>query len=100
MTKERALEKLKSVLRAALRVQGPYADGAEIGALKVAIKALERQIPKKPVYHGGILITEACPNCGSEEIRDYIDIDCEYGEHIKLPCCPKCHQIIDWSKNE
>ena len=46
--------------------------------LKFAIKALEKQIPKKPAYQGE---HEKCPTCGSFCIDVY---------------CAKCGQKIDW----
>lgn len=55
----------------------------EYTAARMAIKAIEKQIPKKPVieeyFYGEI---RDCPSCGIE---------------LK-PCnyCPKCGQAIDW----
>lgn len=43
-----------------------------------AIKALEKQIPKNPVYQGE---HEKCPSCGSFYIENY---------------CAKCGQKIKW----
>lgn len=66
---------------------------------KVAIEALEKQIPKKPTYEGdgyapdGTFVWDEwlCPNCGSKYEVDYDDYD----------YCPNCGQKIDWSeKNE
>ena len=42
------------------------------------IKALEKQIPKNPVYQGDY---EKCPSCGSFYIENY---------------CAKCGQKIKW----
>ena len=44
----------------------------------IAIKALEKQIPKKPVYQEE---REKCPSCGSLYIENY---------------CAKCGQKIKW----
>jgi predicted RNA-binding Zn-ribbon protein involved in translation (DUF1610 family) len=56
-------------------------------ALDVAIKALEKQIPKKPLndycWH--------CPNC-EEEV--YWDTEC--GQQ-KFRYCHNCGQKIDWN---
>ena len=51
-------------------------------AYDVAIEALEKQIPKKPIdeYHR----TAYCPACGNLIIDAY--------------CCPECGQKIDWSE--
>ena len=68
-----------------------------------AIKALEKQIPKKPDIEGdgycpeGNLVydTWICPNCGTHYEIDYDNYD----------YCPKCGQAIDksfmnWSEEE
>ena len=59
-------------------------DGMDFGATKIAlemaIKALEKQIAKKPVDK--IMYLE-CPACGDVGI-----LDCEY--------CPVCGQKLDW----
>lgn len=47
-------------------------------AKEQAIKALEKQIPKNPVYQGE---HEKCPSCGSFYIEDF---------------CAKCGQKIKW----
>lgn len=48
-------------------------------ALKMAIKALEKQIPKKVAYQGE---HEKCPSCGSFHV---------FGRH-----CTECGQAIDY----
>ena len=63
---------------------------ADIKALKTAISALEKQIPRKPiekspwVYH--------CPRCDSRTIEDaFIK---------KFKFCPDCGQALDWSDTD
>ena len=63
----------------------------------MCIKALEKQIPKKPDfeadgYSDGQLVydTWICPNCEKHYEVDYDDY--EY--------CPDCGQSIDWSDKE
>lgn len=65
----------------------PYLDKA----VSIAIKALEKQIPKEPYYSGdgywnGELVydTWTCPNCSKSYEVDYDDYD----------YCPKCGQKI------
>ena len=60
----------------------------------IAIKALEKQIPKTPDYEGdgywdGELVydTWICPNCGKDYEVDYDD----------YKYCPECGQAIDCS---
>lgn len=69
----------------------PYLDEAA----SMAIKALEKQIPKKPDiwgdgYADGQLVYDSydCPNCGKTYELDYDDYD----------YCPKCGQKLDWSE--
>lgn len=64
-------------------------------ALDMAIKAMEKQIPKKPDLEGdgyadGHLVydTWICPRCGVKYEVDYEEYD----------WCPDCGQRIDWSE--
>lgn len=60
---------------------------------ETAIEALEKQLPKKPIYEGdgyapdGTFIFDEwlCPNCGSRYEVDYDDYS----------YCPNCGQRID-----
>ena len=63
----------------------------KIEFLKIAIKALEKQVPKEPNYEGdgywdGELVydTWICPNCGKYYEVDYDD----------YKYCPECGQAI------
>ena len=67
-------------------------------AIKVAIEALEKQIPEIPDYEGdgyadGELVydTWICPRCG----RHY-EIDCN-DDYVY---CPQCGQCLDWDNLE
>ena len=51
-------------------------------AIDVAIKSMEKQIPKKPIYQDE---NEKCPSCGSFVILEY---------------CAKCGQKIDWGNED
>lgn len=70
----------------------------DIAAYKVAIEALEKQLPKKPTYEGdgyapdGTFIWDEwlCPNCGSGYEVDYDDYS----------YCPNCGQRIDREEEE
>ena len=67
-------------------------------AYDVAIRALEKQIPKNPTYEGdgyapdGMFIWGEwiCPCCGRRYEVDYDDYD----------YCPDCGQKLDWSEKE
>lgn len=64
-------------------------------ACRVAVKALEKQMPNKPKYEGDgydenselIYDTWLCPNCEHEYEVNYDDYD----------YCPNCGQAIDWT---
>ena len=63
-------------------------------ASRMAINALEKQIPKKPNIEGdgyadGQLVydTWICPCCGQ-----HYEVDCDRYDY-----CPNCGQILDWS---
>lgn len=69
-------------------------NGERIESTKIAILALEKQIPKKPTYEGdgyadGNLVydTWICPCCENRYEVDYDNYD-----H-----CPNCGQKLDWS---
>ena len=65
---------------------------------ELAIKALEKQIPKKPTFDGDGYAPDGsfawdewlCTNCGSRYEVDFDDYD----------YCPNCGQRIDWSDKE
>ena len=72
----------------------PSAEKYKSSAIKMAIEALEKQIPKIPDiwgdgYSGGQIAYDMydCPNCGES-----YEIECD---HYKY--CPKCGQAIDRS---
>jgi hypothetical protein len=74
-----AIEELKIIL--------PYHKGSSTEKIyKLAINALEKQIPKKP-HQEEFELNECCPNC--EYIFDGFPNYCEY-----------CGQRIDWSDTE
>ena len=53
-------------------------------AMELAVKALEKQITKKPIDR---CMFKECPNCGEIEIQ--------YCNH-----CPMCGQKLDWGEEE
>lgn len=66
-------------------------------AIRMAIEALEKQIPEIPDYEGDgyadgfpVYDTWICPSCGSHYEIDY--------DHYTY--CPQCGQRIDWSPLE
>ena len=66
-------------------------------ALEFAVKADEKQIPKKVKREflsiGGAITcfeAEICPSCGKNIYDDEVEVS--YNEH-----CPECGQALDWS---
>ena len=95
MTNEKALKDLKRQVE----LWGKGTDFAySLPPLKIAIKALEKQIPKKPDLEGdgydenGELVydTGYCPNC-RHEFEVYYDA---------TKYCPNCGQALDWGDSE
>jgi len=104
MTEQEAIEELER-LNNGTDYDTEYTD---FECFEMAIAALRKQIPKKPIVH----------ECIHPEWGDCImgDIDCEnlrdcrYGEHFcpickenlynadldSPPCCPDCGQKLDW----
>lgn len=95
MNKEKAIEIIKSL--PAYRAELIYERESDLAkALELAIEAIEKQIPKKPIVQKRgifdcidqlqIYNATICPTCGKElyiQFREY-------------PC--KCGQMIDWSE--
>lgn len=68
-------------------------------AYSMAIQALEKQIPKKPIRHTAWEDFK-CPACGSTEIRPYDTEYREYDKDCKFEYCSDCGQKLDWSDEE
>lgn len=76
--------------------ENAYINMCSAEEMKIAIEALEKQIPKKPDLIGdsyddnGNLIydTWICPCCETEYGLDY--------DYYKF--CPECGQALDWSE--
>lgn len=60
----------------------------DVNALKMAIEALEKQIPKKPSFGA-----DGTPQC-SECLWD------EFYNKDAMRYCPSCGQAIDWEETE
>ena len=59
--------------------------------LRMAIQALEKQMPKK-LINTCKYVSGCCPNC-KKYISDWL-------EYNKFMCCPYCGQKLDWSNEE
>lgn len=61
-------------------------------AVEIAVDAMKKQIPKKPVVP---IDTWSCPSCGeSVEYQQKLGDNVLY--HGQYEICPKCGQAIDW----
>lgn len=69
-------------------------------AMRIAIQALEKQIPKKPrktdSYRGMLIrvYAYACPTCGNACLEKYMN------ERQNTMFCWNCGQKLDWSDEE
>lgn len=87
-------------LKERIETANDYPEAKEYGkALRIAVKALEKQIPKKPIMKQYFEDLEekylCCPTCG-EILTDRIPAD------NKTFCfhCMNCGQKLDWSDEE
>lgn len=88
MTNEEAIEIIKNMSICLARGNGKLQFFTVFTALKIAIEALEKQIPKKPLLvpdGKSKIYTFKCPTCGQAMYR------------VRL-FCDDCGQAIDWSK--
>ena len=88
---ENAIHKIEEITTATERcfkLKDEYSD-----SLKTAINALEKEIPKEPIWEGDgysdgemVYDTWFCPNC-----------DASYEDTEKHNYCPHCGQKISWN---
>ena len=80
MTNEEAIENLKYLISDdCTDTQHDF-----VKEIKIAIEALEKQVPKKPYWEYGVW---HCKSCGLDVFRDDF-------------FCPICGQEIDWEDDE
>ena len=89
MTNQEAINDLKVILSEITECEESicYITDVDAEPLKLAIKALERQIPKKPIYGAANI---KCPNCGATLLY--------YFHLFKIDYCDECGQRLDWSE--
>ena len=100
MTESEAIKNLKDILDECTESEEDVCYVTDVNApdLEMAIKALEKQIPKKLTYEGDGYAPDGtfiwgewiCPCCGRRYEVDYDDYD----------YCPDCGQKLDWSNEE
>lgn len=95
MTENEAIKELHKI-----RPRGGIIPQKRAEALDVAIKALEKQIPKKPrktdSYRGVLkrVYAYVCPTCGNSCLEKYMN------ERQDTMFCWDCGQKLDWSDEE
>lgn len=112
MTTEEALKEIKERIHIAEYVGDSYADCVEIKALNIAISAMEKQIPQKPVMGYAFpeklrevmkrtdpekaeVKTDCCPICGRTlGVSKFVQT--QTGLRFGDPHCKRCGQAIDW----
>ena len=89
MTNQEAVNDLKVILSEITECEESicYITDVDAEPLRLAIKALERQIPKKPIYGAANI---KCPNCGATLLY--------YFYSFKIDYCDECGQRLDWSE--
>lgn len=89
MTNQEAINDLKVILSEITECEESICYVTDIDAepLRLAIKALEKQIPKKPVYGTANI---KCPSCGATLLY--------YFHSFKIDYCDECGQRLDWSE--
>ena len=68
-----------------------YPNGKLCPTAEIAIEALEKQIPKKPLYTNKGTVTR-CPVCEAIHLRCISSVEVDY--------CSRCGQAIDWSEED
>lgn len=86
-------EAIKIIETAIAEVEWEYPMNYAV-AFETAIKALEKQIPKKCETNLSYPEDKYCPNC----LENFTGVDCSTcsGENFKY--CPSCGQALDWER--
>lgn len=86
MTKQNAIDKIKCF--PSWNLDDEWLLEEEMQELSdMAVVALEKQIPKKPIYDG----LYACPNCHTKMLQGVFE--------ARGKCCKECGQALDWGEN-
>ena len=81
-------------------------DGVSLGAgdyvgleaLKIAVLALEKQVPKKPTHEATIYKRFTCPSC--KNVVDEFETIGSEKHRVLVPHCRFCGQALDWNEYE
>jgi len=87
MTNEEAIKVITTLLYNQTGVMG----NNQREGVFMAVDALGKQIPKKPIEEQNLM---TCPVCGCQEIESI-----DASGIRQYPYCPCCGQAIDWSED-
>ena len=93
MSADEAIRRIKKHNEVHFRKEYPHAIYIT-EALNMAVKALEKQIPKTVTHEATLAKCYTCPNCNN--VVDKFD---KYGVRITYEYCIYCGQRLDWDNN-
>ena len=93
MTESEAIKNLKDILNECTESEEAvcYVTDVDVPSLEIAINALEKQIPKKPIEIDTYGEYYKCPICNKYAVDNF---GCNY------KFCRECGQKFDWSDEE
>lgn len=108
MKPEKAIELLIKEREITIKLRDKYSLTEEVyhsEQYDIAIEAIKKQVPAKPVHDG---VENQCPQCGNyvSETREniawvqYEVIEFDGSEVFRDKYCSECGQAIDWSVEE
>lgn len=98
MTNQEAkeVEKLKYAI-SSIRTNMSYPNGRLCSAGEIAVEAIEKQIPKKPICIEDKMW--CCPKCDNNLMNKWVKYPTKLvPKSAGLPYCLSCGQRIDWSE--
>lgn len=118
MAPQEAINRLKNICFTIKNEPEEIEAAQYIGALKLAISALEKQVPEKPILKDGEMLMHVnngdkphewktskwqdwvCPECGCFVGQRYNSMQRRPHDQRKCNYCNDCGQAIDWSEGE
>ena len=73
-------------------------DYVGLEALKIAVLALEKQVPKKPTHEATLYKCFTCPSC--KNVVDEFEAIGSEKHRVLVPHCRFCGQALDWNEYE
>ena len=100
MTNKEAIEYIENEIKIDVALCNNNDIENHIECFKIACEALEKQLPKKPVYN--CIRRALCPVCDGELYPSFLYVR-RFKHHEmrieeKMPYCKHCGQALDWGK--